>query len=137
MSESEQLVRRILTVAALLALGMAGLGWYFVGSQFAISILLGAALACGSFYLLQRDIRQLMERLSTDTETAGAISGMEKARFMIKSLGRFTVLALLLFAVAAQMTVHPVGLVLGLATIMLSVVLVGVAVRKKRLTGLP
>ncbi|NLZ16939.1 MAG: hypothetical protein GX087_04305 [Desulfobulbaceae bacterium] len=137
MSESEQLVRRILTVAVLLALGMAGLGWFFVGGQFVISVLLGAALACGSFYLLQRDIRQLMDRLAADSGAAGAISGMEKARFMIKSLGRFAVLALLLFAVAGQMTVQPVGLVLGLATIMLSVVLVSVAVRKKRLTGLP
>ena len=62
---------------------------------------------------------------------------MEKARFLVKSLGRFIVLALLLFAVAARMTIEPLGLVLGLATIMLSVVIVGLAGKRKKLSGIP
>ncbi len=137
MSENEQLVRRILTLAAVLTLIMAAGGWIFSGRHFALSVLIGAALACGSFYLLQRDIRQLMDRLVAEGTAAGAISGMEKARFLLKSLGRFTVLALLLFAIAARMAIQPIGLVLGLATIMLSVVIVGIAGKRKRLSGIP
>lgn len=136
MNENELLVRRILSLAAALALFMAAGGWFFAGQAFALSVLVGAVLACGSFYLLQRDIRQLMDRLAADS-AADAISGMEKVRFMVKSLGRFTVLALLLFAIAAKMTIQPIGLVLGLATIMLSVVLIGIAGKRKRLSGIP
>ena len=100
MNENEQLVRRILIVALSLALLMAGAGWFFAGNIFTLSVLVGAALACGSFFLLQRDIRQMMDRLAAESN-AVALSGMEKARFLVKSLGRFIVLALLLFAVAA------------------------------------
>lgn len=137
MNENKQLVRRILTLAAVLTLIMAAGGWFFAGHTFALSVLLGAVLACGSFFLLQRDIRQLMDRLAADSSVADAVSGMEKARFLLKSLGRFTVLALLLFAVAARMAIQPIGLVLGLATIMLSVVFIGIAGKRKRLSGIP
>ncbi len=136
MNENEQLVRRILIVALSLALLMAGAGWFFAGNIFTLSVLVGAALACGSFFLLQRDIRQMMDRLAAESN-AVALSGMEKARFLVKSLGRFIVLALLLFAVAARMTIEPLGLVLGLATIMLSVVIVGLAGKRKKLSGIP
>ena len=137
MSENEQLVRRVLTLAVALTLILAVSGWVFVGSAFALSVLVGAALACGSFYLLQRDIRQLMDRLAADSSVADAVSGMEKARFLLKSLGRFTVLALLLFALAAKIAIQPIGLVLGLATIMLSVVFIGIVGKRKRLSGIP
>ena len=136
MNENEQLVRRILIVALSLALLMAGAGWFFAGNIFTLSVLVGAALACGSFFLLQRDIRLMMDRLAAESN-AVALSGMEKARFLVKSLGRFIVLALLLFAVAARMTIEPLGLVLGLATIMLSVVIVGLAGKRKKLSGIP
>lgn len=122
-------------MALSLALLMAGAGWFFAGNIFTLSVLVGAALACGSF-LLQRDIRQMMDRLAAESN-AVALSGMEKARFLVKSLGRFIVLALLLFAVAARMTIEPLGLVLGLATIMLSVVIVGLAGKRKKLSGIP
>jgi len=79
----------------------------------------------------------MMDRLASDNAAGGAISGMEKARFMVKSLGRFTVLALLLFVIATRITIQPLGLVLGLATIMLSVVLIGVVGKRKKLSGIP
>ncbi|NQS70944.1 MAG: hypothetical protein HQQ73_02080 [Desulfobulbaceae bacterium] len=137
MNENKQLVRRILALALFLALLIALGGWIFSGMHFALSVLVGAVLACGSFFLLQRDVRQLMDRLASDNAAGGAISGMEKARFMVKSLGRFTVLALLLFAIATRITIQPLGLVLGLATIMLSVVLIGVVGKRKKLSGIP
>lgn len=137
MNENKQLVRRILALALFLALLIALGGWIFFGTYFALSVLVGAGLACGSFFLLQRDVRQLMDRLASDNAAGGAISGMEKARFMVKSLGRFTVLALLLFVIATRITIQPLGLVLGLATIMLSVVLIGVVGKRKKLSGIP
>ena len=78
-----------------------------------------------------------MDRLAADSSVADAVSGMEKARFLLKSLGRFTVLALLLFALAAKIAIQPIGLVLGLATIMLSVVFIGIVGKRKRLSGIP
>ena len=74
MSENEQLVRRVLTLAVALTLILAVSGWVFAGSAFALSVLVGAALACGSFYLLQRDIRQLMDRLAADSSMPGYFS---------------------------------------------------------------
>ncbi len=133
MDENRRLVRRILSGALLLAVALAAGGSVFSGASFALSVLVGAGLACGSFFLLQRDIRQMMERLVQDS----TLGGMEQARFLLKALGRFTVLALLLFAIAAKMAIHPLGLILGLTSLVPSVTIAALAGKRKRLSGIP
>lgn len=136
MDESRGLVRRILIGALLLAAGLAVGGHVLSGQTFALSVVVGAGLACGSFFMLQRDIHRLMERLGAGDGSA-ALSGMEQGRFLIRALGRFVVLALVLFALAAQMTIHPVGLVLGLTTPVPGVIMAALAGKRKRLSGIP
>lgn len=132
MSESKVLVRRVLLCAAVLALVMAGCGGLFWSADFALSVVLGAALVCGSFFLLQRDVHQLMDLAATSKE-AGALG---KIGFLLKSLGRFAVLAVVLFVAAGKMTIQPLGLILGLTTIMISVIVVGLAQKRKRISGI-
>lgn len=134
MAESRGLVRRILIGALLLAAVLAAGGSALSGRAFALSVLVGAGLACGSFFLLQRDIHRLMERLGAG---GAALSGMEQGRFLIKALGRFVVLALMLFALAAQITIHPIGLALGLTTPVPGVIIAALAGKRKRLSGIP
>ena len=50
--------------------------------------------------------------------------------------GRIIVLGLILFTLATKVTIHPAGLILGLSTVMVSVIIVGVGRRKKKLSGI-
>ena len=128
------LVQRILLLAVTLALVIAGVGWFFVSAGFALSVTIGAVLACGSFFLLQRDVRRLMEHVAA---TAGSAGGMlPKLGFFVKALGRFVILALVLFTVANKINIQPLGLVLGLVTIMVSTVVLGLLRKRERLSDI-
>ena len=138
----EQLVRRILGVAAVLAVVAAVTAGFLVGADFAWGILLGALLACGSFFLMQRDIARVLAQVAAEGAAGGKgsgspLDGLFKLGFWLRSLARLAVLALLLVALVVKTKVHPIGLVAGLAAIPISVVLVGLSGRKHRLSGIP
>ena len=54
----------------------------------------------------------------------------------MKALGRFVILALVLFTVANKINIQPLGLVLGLITIMVSTVVLGLLRKRERLSGI-
>jgi len=124
------MVRRV-TVCSVLLLGvLAAAGWYLQGWLFARSLLIGGLLVNGSFWLLQKDGRRLMQRVSEGYGGAGASVSMEKTRFFLRSLARLVVLGLLLFVLASHVMIDVIGLTLGFATVMVSVVIIGVSAGK-------
>jgi len=107
------LLRRVeqcsLLLLALLVLG----GGYVLGSQFALSALLGGAVSFGSFLLLQRTMLQVVNRIGSPKPTAG---------FAFRFYLRLLVLALLLAALGMRVQLHLLGLLAGLSTVMVSVI---------------
>ena len=101
--------------------------WYIVDWPLARSVLIGGAMASGSFFLLKRDIEQLIDRVASAGQQAKGIKKLEKGRFFLKFYARLIVLGLLLFVLTTKVSINMIGLVLGLSTVMLSVVIVVLA----------
>ena len=107
----------------LLALLIAG-SWYMYSWPMAQSVLVGGILVNVSFYMLRRDINQFMAAFSQAGLNWKAVKQLEKVKFFLKFYGRLAVLAIVLFLLISRVTVDVVGLVIGLSTIMFSVIVV-------------
>lgn len=107
----------------LLAIIIGG-SWYAFSWPLAKSVLIGGLLANGSFFLLRRDINSFMENFSQAGMNWQAVKKLEKIRFFVKFYGRLAVLALILFLLITRVSIDVIGLVVGLSTIMFSVIVV-------------
>lgn len=105
---------------AILTLG----AWYLFSGVVAQSVLIGGLLANVSFFLLRRDIDQFMSNFSQAGMNWRAVKNLEKVRFFLKFYGRLAVLALVLYLLITRVSIDVIGLVIGLSTIMLSVIIV-------------
>ena len=128
------LIHQVMTCSIFLLCLMVAGGWSFHGWPFAQSILIGGVLVNGSFLLLQRDVLRLMERVGMSEEGVATGVNVEKTRFFLRSVARFIVLGLLLFVLASQVPINAIGLTLGLATIMVSVVIIGMRVGRREMS---
>jgi len=124
-SEHGDMLLRSIMVFSLSALTVfvAG-GWFMYNWTLAQSIIAGGILANGSFYLLKKDIEQLISRVSAAGNSFGGVKRAEKIRFVMKFYARLIVLGLLLLVLATKIHINMIGLVIGLSTVMLSVVVV-------------
>jgi hypothetical protein len=105
-------------------------GWYVFGSLFARSVLLGSVLINGSFLLLKTDAKRLTRRIGDAGDVQrDTVIRAETLRFFVNFFARLCVLALVLFVLAAKVEIDVIGLTLGLATVMGSIVLVGLGGR--------
>ncbi len=88
------------------------------------SVFAGGILAGGSFFLLKKDIEQMIGRVSRAGQEFKAVKTAEKIRFLLKFYARIIVLGLLLFVLVTKVNINMIGLAVGLSTIMLSVIIV-------------
>ena len=110
----------------LLLLGMTAAGGLFLSPSFAIGLFIGGLIANISFILLKKDITRVL---------AGPLNAA-KGRFLIKYYIRLTVLALILFFLVRYTSIHLVGLLVGLSTVVLSIgIMVAGAAKKVALTA--
>jgi len=131
MAVSENLVaQRIMLFNMLLLFALTVSGWLFYNWFFARSILFGGLLTTASFWLLKTDIQSLMRRLSNMEQGQQVRTGMEKARFFLKFYARLSVFALVLLVLIAKIPINMIGLLLGLSTTMVSVVIIGLSMGK-------
>ena len=100
-------------------------GWYLRDLPFGLSVLLGAVLVNGSFWMLKRDSTKILERVaeSSDDEVK-SIQKLERIRFIFKFYAKLIVLGLVLYAVSTRIQLNMIGVALGLSTVMLSVFIV-------------
>ncbi len=108
----------------LLLLVLSGVSWYFYGWPLAQSILIGGLLANVSFFLLRRDIKEFMANFSQAGMNGAAVKKFEKVKFFLKFYGRLAALAAIMCLLITQVTIDVIGLVIGLSTIMFSVIVV-------------
>lgn len=133
--EAELLVRRIILLSTILLFFLMVCGWIFSGWLFARSACIGGVLASASFWMLKRDIQHMMARLGGDSGQTISSPGMEQGFFIFKTFARFGVLALLFLVLASKVALHVLGLLLGLSTIMVSVIIVGLRMDTSSLPG--
>jgi hypothetical protein len=110
----------------LLLAAMTAAGGLFVAPYFAKGLFIGGLIANISFILLKKDITRV---LSGPLDAA-------KGRFLVRYYIRLTVLALILFFLVRYRSVHLVGLLVGLSTVVISIgIMVAGAARKVALTA--
>ena len=122
------LLRRVMLCGWLLLMVLAAGGWWLVDSGFAYSAVVGGVLVNASFWLMAKDAKRLMLRVSQSE--AGMAVQTEKTRFVLRTLARLVVLGLLVFVAAAKVPINVIGLTLGFATVMVSVVIIGLGAGK-------
>ena len=109
----------------LLLVAMTAAGGFFVSPYFAKGLFIGGLIANISFILLKKDITRV---LSGPLDAA-------KGRFLLKYYIRLLLLALILFFLVRYRSVHFVGLLVGLSTVVISIgIMVAGAARKVALT---
>ena len=107
----------------LLAILTAG-AWYLFSWKISQSVLIGGLLANTSFYMLRKDIARFMANFSQAGMNWKAVKQLEKVKFFLKFYGRLIVLAVVLYFLITRVSIDVIGLVVGLSTIMLSVIVV-------------
>ena len=98
--------------------------WYMFSRTLAQSVLVGGLLASVSFFMLRRDIDSFMTNFSQAGMSWKAVEKLEKIKFFLKFYGRLATLAVVLYALVTWISIDVIGLVVGLSTIMLSVIIV-------------
>jgi len=110
----------------LLLVGMTAAGGLIVSPYFAKGLFIGGLIANISFILLKKDITRVL---------SGPLNAA-KGRFLIKYYIRLTVLGLILFFLVRYRSIHLLGLLAGLSTVVISIgITVAGAARKVALTA--
>lgn len=104
---------RVEVSSYLALLTMVVVSWLLFSSTVAISVLVGGFTVIVSFQWLKRDALKLVADLG---EAA-------RMRFILKCLGRLVLLALLFYGLIRYQTLYIPGLLVGLATIPLGIML--------------
>ncbi len=97
--------------------------WYFADWPFAQSVLVGGALANGSFFWMKRTaLRFIQHAASLGDEQKN--NRVLSSGFAVKFYARLFVLALVLLLLNTQFSINAIGLIIGLSTIILSIIIV-------------
>ena len=107
----------------LLALLIAG-SWYFIDWPFARSVLVGGALSGGSFFWMKRTAMRFAHHAATQGDAAQINGKSFSTGFAVKFYIRFFVLTFLLLLLSTQFSINAIGLIIGLSTVMLSIIIV-------------
>lgn len=112
---------RRLKAASWLILAFLVLGGYFwLGREFALGVLAGGLVAVVNFYLLHQALRGLFEQ--AQALPANEV-GRVKAFFAFRQFLRFFALLVIIFLLVSSGWINILGLVLGLSTIVLTLIL--------------
>lgn len=103
---------------------LVGASWLFHTWSFAQSVLIGGVLVNASHFMLRRDIREFIDNFSRSGANWKAVRRFEKIKFFLKFYARLLALAAVLYFLITKFTIDVIGLVVGLSTIMFSVIVV-------------
>jgi len=110
----------------LLLIVMTAAGGLFISPYFAKGLFIGGLLANISFFLLKKDITKAL---------SGPLNAA-KGLILVKYYIRLTALGIILFFLVKYKSIHFIGLLIGLSTVVLSIgILVAAAARKVALTA--
>ena len=108
----------------LLVLLTAG-SWYLIDGLFAQSVLIGGALSGGSFFWLKRTGTKFAQHAARTSEAGEQVNvKLLSTGFIVKFYARLVILAFVLLLISTQFSMNVIGLVIGLSTVMVSVIIV-------------
>ncbi len=118
------LIQAVLRFSWGLLLVLVAASWYLLSWETARSVAIGGLVANGSFLVLGRDIRRFLENFLDVGGASDRAKRLEKVKFFLKFYGRLLLMAAILFALFQSLTIDVLGLLIGLSTVMLSVIAV-------------
>jgi diacylglycerol kinase len=120
----EILTPRRLKIANWLVLaGLVVAGFIWRGREFALGILVGGLVAVINFHLLHQALKGMLERAASSPEET---RGQAKAFFAARQLLRFFALLFVIYLLVSQGWVNIFGLVVGLSTVVLTLILAAI-----------
>jgi hypothetical protein len=120
---------KITSWIVLTVLGLAG--WLWFGREFAIGILVGGLLAVLNFHFMAYILNSTLNR-QWDSQEEWQTTGRQAVSFMtLKYVLRFTVLAIIIFFLVTTGWVNIFGLVVGLSTVVLTLMVLGILESRK------
>ncbi|MDH3349320.1 MAG: ATP synthase subunit I [Desulfobulbaceae bacterium] len=123
--ESGKLLLHAVQRFNLLLLSLLTLGsWVFSTPSMMKGIFAGGVLAAISFYYLQRDIRRFIISFSKAGENRNSVKKAGKVKFYLNFYGRLALLGCVIAVLIIKVHIDVIGLIIGLSTIMLSVIVV-------------
>ena len=122
------LLRAVERCNLILLVLLTGGSWILYGWPFAQSVVIGGALVSGSFFWLKRTAMRFAQHAAVSGVESGAdgqITGRSfSSGFAVKFATRLFVLAFMLLLLSTQFSMNAIGLIIGLSTVMLSVIIV-------------
>jgi hypothetical protein len=98
-------------------------GYLWQGREFGLGVLVGGLVAVINFHLLHRTLKNTLERAGANAEEAKA---QAKAWFAGRQLLRFFALVAIIFVLVSRGWVNIFGLVAGLSTVVLTLILAAI-----------
>jgi len=121
----EILTPRRLKIANWLVLaGLVVAGFIWGGKEFALGILVGGLVAVVNFHLLHQALKGMLERAAALSPEEA--QGRAKAFFAARQLLRFFALLAVIFFLVSRGWVNIIGLVVGLSTVVLTLILAAI-----------
>ncbi len=107
---------RTLNWATLLVLGL--ISYFLMSSAFTLGVIFGGLIIIANFYMLQRTIR-------TAFGPDGALKGKKKI-IIAKYYFRLAIVGIIIYMLIAKALVDPIGLTMGLSTVVISILSFGI-----------
>jgi hypothetical protein len=106
-------------------------GWVWFGRELATGILVGGLLAVLNFHIMAHVLGSTLNRQWSDKEE-WQTAGSQAVSFMtLKYILRFTILAVIIFFLVKDGWVNIFGLVVGLSTVVLTLIVLGILESRK------
>ena len=99
-------------------------GFIWQGQEFALGILVGGLVAVINFHLLHQALKGMLERVAAGSPEEA--KGPAKAFFAARQLLRFFALLVIIFLLVGYGWVNIFGLVVGLSTVVLTLMLAAI-----------
>ena len=99
-------------------------GFIWQGQEFALGILVGGLVAVINFHLLHAALKSTLERAAALSPEE--VKGRAKVRFAGRQLLRFFALMVIIYLLVSYGWVNIFGLVLGLSTVVLTLILAAI-----------
>ena len=99
--------------------------WYLIDWPFAQSVLIGGVLSGSSFFWLKRTGTKFAQHVARTSEAGGQLNVKSlSTSFIVKFYTRLAVLASVLLLISIRFSINAIGLIIGLSTIMLSIIII-------------
>lgn len=123
----DKLVKILRTQNWIILMILGSASFFFMSSPFTLGIILGGLIIIANFNVLQHTIRCAF--------SSEGLLGAKKMSIILKYYLRLAVIGILLYFLITERWVNPVGLAIGLSTVMISIVGFGVKMIWKTSSG--